>query len=175
MTAAGLHPLLTRLARRRVPLGFAAAVVAFAFATPTPESLLWGLAIALPGEALRVWAAGHIEKGREITTSGPYRLTRHPLYLGSSILGAGFAVAANSLSVTLVVAAYLGVTLLAAVRTEEAVLDARFDGAYLRYREGRHERAVRPFRWERVMANREYRAIVGFLLAGLLLSARAWG
>ena len=41
------------------------------------------------GEALRIWAAGHLEKGREVTASGPYRLTRHPLYLGSSIIASG--------------------------------------------------------------------------------------
>ena len=39
------------------------------------------------GEALRIWAAGHLEKGREVTASGPYRWTRHPLYLGSTIIG----------------------------------------------------------------------------------------
>ena len=51
-------------------------------AQPTPRSLLIGGAIAVAGELLRIWAAGHLEKGREVTRSGPYRLTRHPLYLG---------------------------------------------------------------------------------------------
>ena len=56
--------------------------------SPTLMSLATGGAIALAGEAVRVWAAGHVEKSREVTRSGPYRWTRHPLYLGSSIIGA---------------------------------------------------------------------------------------
>ena len=49
-----------------------------------------GGAIATAGELLRIWAAGHIEKGREITRSGPYGFVRHPLYLGSTGIGLGF-------------------------------------------------------------------------------------
>ena len=45
----------------------------------------------MAGECLRLWAAGHLEKSKEVTRSGPYRHTRHPLYLGSSIIGIGIA------------------------------------------------------------------------------------
>ena len=68
--------LAQRIARRRVPLGFAAASVALIFARPTWATWLLGLAVALVGEAFRVWAAGHVEKSREVTQSGPYRWTR---------------------------------------------------------------------------------------------------
>ncbi len=71
---------MTWLARRRVPLGFACAAAAVWLARPTPRSLAIGSAIAVAGELLRIWAAGHLEKGREVTVSGPYRFTRHPLY-----------------------------------------------------------------------------------------------
>ena len=164
--------MIARIARWRVPLGFAAAVVALALARPTWTSLWIGLAIAIVGEALRVWAAGHIEKGREITRSGPYRYYRHPLYLGSSFIGAGFVVAAGSLVVATIAAVYLGATLLAAVRTEEATLDAKFEGAYSAYREGRAEPVTRRFSLARVIANREYRAAVGLLLAFVWLGFR---
>ena len=70
-SAATPTPFLRWLARLRVPLGFVAAAVAFVFARPTQASLMLGLWIAVAGEVLRIWAAGHIEKGREITTSGP--------------------------------------------------------------------------------------------------------
>ena len=46
-------------------------------------ALMLGAAIAILGEAIRLWAAGHLEQSKEITSSGPYRYTRHPLYLGS--------------------------------------------------------------------------------------------
>src|SRR5688572_25760170 len=120
--------MLRVLARLRVPLGFASAVAAFWLARPSLRSLLTGIVIAVAGEGLRVWAAGHIEKGREVTRSGPYRWVRHPLYLGSAIMAAGFVVAARDLVVAAVVAAYMVITLLAAIRTEEATLDDRFAG-----------------------------------------------
>jgi protein-S-isoprenylcysteine O-methyltransferase Ste14 len=74
--------MMQRLARLRVPLGFLCGALAFWLARPTLASIAAGMAIAVAGEALRIWAAGHIEKGREVTRSGPYRLVRHPLYLG---------------------------------------------------------------------------------------------
>ena len=48
---------------------------------------------------------------------------------------------------------------------EEATLDARFSGAYTAYKEGRAEPVSRRFSWARVMANREYRAMTGLLIA----------
>jgi protein-S-isoprenylcysteine O-methyltransferase Ste14 len=48
-----------------------------------------GAAIAVIGESIRAGAAGHLEKSKEVTQSGPYRYTRHPLYLGSSLIGIG--------------------------------------------------------------------------------------
>jgi protein-S-isoprenylcysteine O-methyltransferase Ste14 len=170
--AAGQTGLRRALVRLRVPLGFACAAASFWLATPTPRSLLVGLAIMLPGEALRVWAAGHIDKGREITSSGPYRFTRHPLYLGSTMLGVGLAVAARHAIVAVIVAGYLALTLSAAVRTEEAALDARFDGAYSKYRDGTLPAAGRRFSLSRVVANREHRAVIGLVLAGAILLAR---
>ena len=81
-----MEALARALARRRVPLGFVFALPCSAVASPTRESLMAGAAIGVVGEAIRIWAAGHLEKWREVTTSGPYRFTRHPLYVGSSIM-----------------------------------------------------------------------------------------
>jgi protein-S-isoprenylcysteine O-methyltransferase Ste14 len=155
-----------------VPLGFVAAAIAFGLAKPSWISWSIGLGIAVAGELLRLWAAGHIEKGREITTSGPYRLIRHPLYLGSSVLGAGFAIASHSLAVTAVIVVYLGATLTAAMSTEEARLDEKFDGAYSDYRAGAVTPVRRRFSWARVNANREHRALIGLVLAFAVLVFR---
>jgi len=157
--------MLKRIARLRVPLGFLAAAAAFALARPTWQSWSIGLAVALLGESVRIWAAGHIEKGREITSSGPYRFVRHPLYLGSALLGVGFVAAAMSVPVAIVVVLYLGITLSAAIRTEEATLDERFGGAYTNYRDGAATPVARPFSLNRAVRNREYRAVMG-LVAG---------
>jgi protein-S-isoprenylcysteine O-methyltransferase Ste14 len=157
------------IARLRVPLGFLCAVLAFWLARPTVLSLQTGGLIALAGEAIRIWASGHIEKGREVTRSGPYRFVRHPLYLGSSIMAAGFVLAARSYVAGAVVAIYLTVTYVAAIRTEEATLDARFSGEYSKYRAGQAEPVVRAFSFARVLANKEYRAVAGLAVAFAIL------
>src|SRR5690349_23734254 len=164
-----------KLARARVPLGFLSGIVVLWLASPTPLLLSIGLPIALLGEALRVWAAGHLEKSREVTQSGPYRLFRHPLYVGSSIMGIGLTVAAGSVIVTLLVLTYLVMTLGAAVRTEEAFLRTRFGGDYDAYKSGRPAvAATRRFSVERAMRNKEYRALIGVFVVALILCAKWW-
>jgi protein-S-isoprenylcysteine O-methyltransferase Ste14 len=162
-----------RLARLRVPIGFAASVAALALAHPTWRSMAWGLVLAVAGEAIRFWAAGHLEKGREVTSSGPYRFTGHPLYLGSTLLGAGFAVASNSWVVGVMAALYLGLTLGAAIRSEEAGLRAKFGRGYEEYRAGRGAGQGRRFSLERATRNREHRAVVGVAGVMILLALKA--
>jgi len=163
---------LTRLARLRVPLGFLFGAIVVWFAQPTPRSVAWGSAIAVAGEALRVWAAGHLEKGREVTSSGPYRFIRHPLYAGSTLMGIGLAVASASMIVAALVGAYLVTFITAAVRTEEMFLRSRFGDAYDRYASG--QVASRRFSLTRAIANREYRAVVGLTAVLSFLTWRSW-
>jgi protein-S-isoprenylcysteine O-methyltransferase Ste14 len=165
--------LLSQVARARVPLGFLAALVSLLLVQPTWWSWLAGASVALVGEGLRTWAAGHLRKGREVTTSGPYRYVRHPLYLGSTLMAVGFAIAARSAWVGVLGGAYLGVTLWAAIRTEEATLDARFAGQYGRYRRGEPGGVSRRFSWALARDNREYRAAAGLLLVFAYLALRA--
>ena len=163
---------MRKIARLRVPLGFIFGLVALWLAQPTPASLQWGTLVAVVGEGVRIWAAGHLEKGREVTRSGPYRFTRHPLYLGSTLIGIGLAIGSNSVWVAMLVLAYLAVTLTAAIRTEEAHLTEKFGPAYPDYRAGRGASVARPFSLDRALrTNREYRASLGVLvvLAVLLL------
>lgn len=162
--------MIKLLARFRVFLGFVLAAIVLWLATPSPQSLMFGAAIAVIGESIRVWAAGHLEKSKEVTMSGPYRYTRHPLYLGSSLIGIGIAVVANHLIVAAIVVAYLALTLTAAMRSEEAHLREKFGDAYDAYAEKRAARVERAFSWQRAVHNREHHAIAG-LLAGLMILA----
>lgn len=158
------------LARRRVPLGFVAAAASVLLANPTLESWLAGFLVALAGEAIRVWAAGHLEKGREVTRSGPYRFTRHPLYVGSSVIALGVVIASRSVVVTAIAAIYMTATIAAAIRTEEAYLRGAFGTTYDEYRAARAGPMPRRFSVARAMRNREQRAVLG-LLAGFALLA----
>ena len=162
------------LARWRVTLGFVFAAVVLWLATPTPQSLMIGAVAAIAGELLRLWAAGHLEKSREVTQSGPYRYTRHPLYLGSTLIGMGMAVAANDLLVAVIVFAYLALTLTAAMRSEEAHLREKFGDAYDAYAQKRAPRIERAFSWERALRNREHHTIAGLLGGLALLAAKTY-
>jgi protein-S-isoprenylcysteine O-methyltransferase Ste14 len=162
--------LRARLARRRVALGFVAALAAVILAKPTWPSWALGLAVACLGEAIRVWAAGHIEKGQEVTTSGPYRLMRHPLYVGSSVMALGVMLAARSVSLAVLTTVYMAATIGAAVGTEEAHLRHKFGAAYDRYARADGLNTRRRFSLERALRNREYRA-AGGLAAGFLILA----
>lgn len=155
-----------------MPLGYLLGLVVLLLASPTRASLMIGAAVGALGEALRIWAAGHLEKGREVTRTGPYALTRHPLYAGSSVMGLGFAIAAHSIAVAVLVALYLALTIAAAIRSEEAHLTEKFGAAYPEYRQGRAEPAARTFSFERAWRNREYRALLGFAVVLGLLAVR---
>ena len=124
-------------------------------ARPTPRSLQLGLPIALLGQVLRIWAAGHLEKSREVTSSGPYRFTRHPLYLGSSLMGRGSHWRPTTGRSAVLIAGYLASTLWLAIRTEEAYLRATFGDAYDRYAVGDPARGdARRFSLARASATR---------------------
>jgi len=160
------------LARWRVTLGFVFAAIVLWLAAPTPRSLMIGAAIAVIGESIRIWAAGHLEKSKEVTQSGPYRYTRHPLYLGSSLIGIGIAAASNNLLVAAIVIAYLALTLTAAMRSEEAHLREKFGDAYDAYAERRAEPMIRQFNWSRAVGNREHHTIAGLLTGFALLALK---
>jgi protein-S-isoprenylcysteine O-methyltransferase Ste14 len=128
-----------RVARRiRVPLGFlAAALYVFELwrRAPRPAAVAWSLALVLPGLWLRAYAAGYVKKNRELTVTGPYAHTRNPLYLGSMLIAAGFALALLSWPVALVLAVGFSVIYVPVIASEERFLRATFPGfdAYCRH------------------------------------------
>ena len=79
--------------RLAATFGFVALLVAFA--KPRPLEVAIGFVIATTGEVVRFWAAGHLLKTKELITSGPYRYTRNPLYLGRVLILTGLCVMAR--------------------------------------------------------------------------------
>ena len=88
-------PLRRKNVRPRVLVPVAAALLAIAFSHPTPATLALGFALAAAGEALRLWATGHLVKTDRLTVVGPYAYLRHPLYAGSLLIGLGLLAAAG--------------------------------------------------------------------------------
>jgi protein-S-isoprenylcysteine O-methyltransferase Ste14 len=121
-----------RVSRRiRVPLGFiAAAIYLFELwrRAPQPAAVAWSLAPVFSGLWLRAYASGYVKKNRELTVTGPYAHTRNPLYLGSMLIAAGFAVALMSWPVAVVLACGFALIYIPVIASEEEFLRSAFDG-----------------------------------------------
>jgi protein-S-isoprenylcysteine O-methyltransferase Ste14 len=116
-----------RIARRiRVPLGFLFAAFYIWRARPAWTSVAVGAAVAAFGIAIRALASGQVQKDRELTMTGPYAYARNPLYLGSIVIGIGFAVAARDIWVAVVLVVYFAVVYVPVIRGEENFLGGRF-------------------------------------------------
>ncbi|HEY4902213.1 MAG TPA: isoprenylcysteine carboxylmethyltransferase family protein [Candidatus Sulfotelmatobacter sp.] len=171
----------SRIARRiRVPLGFVFAIVYFWVARPQWISIALGMILILPGLLIRAFASGHVRKNEALATSGPYAYTRNPLYLGSLLIGLGFAVASRSCWIVLLLVVMLFAIYAPVILDEEKFLRQRFPEfdnyahqvprmfpKLLRHQR-RHSDASSRFSAELYMQHREYNAAFG---AALMLAA----
>src|SRR6516162_11482326 len=119
-----------RIARRiRVPLGFLTAAL-YLFESgrraPVPAAVAWSLVLVVPGLWLRGYASGYVKKNQELTTTGPYAHTRNPLYLGSILIAAGFAVALMSWPVAAMLTAMFLIIYVPVIASEERFLRSNF-------------------------------------------------
>lgn len=179
--------------RWRVRLGYPVAVVYWLAASPQPRWIAAGAVVAFLGLLVRAMAAGHLRKSQELTTTGLYSRTRNPLYLGSAILAAGFVIAGDSWPAGAIVVLYFGVFYYAVMRNEEQELRVRYGQAFAEYAArtplflprmfASHDppsldgaatapAKQREFSWTQYRRNREYRALIGTILALGLVWAR---
>ena len=172
----------SRIARRiRVPLGFAFAVLYFWLARPTWRFLALGTLLIVPGLLIRALASGHVRKNEALTTSGPYAYTRNPLYLGSLLIGVGFAVAARSWWVGVALVVMFFAIYVPVIRDEEAFLRQKFPEfeeyaqrvprMFPRITPRSKEHVPAAFSMDLYLKHREYNALLGALamLAALVL------
>ena len=164
------------LARKRVPLGFLASALTLALARPTWITWSLGSTVALVGECIRIWAAGHLNKGREVTRSGPYRFTGHRLYAGSTVIAGGVAIAGTECRRG---GRGRRSTWRSRLRRPSASRRWNCGGrSGLRYDDYRSSRAApmdRRFSLRRAIGNREHRAVAGLLGGFALLALKMLG
>jgi hypothetical protein len=173
----------SRIARRiRVPLGFAFAALYLWVARPTLFSIFVGALIAASGLVLRAVASGHVTKNEALTTTGPYSYTRNPLYLGSIIIAMGFAWAARSWLLAVIVVLLFAAIYLPVIRSEEKFLREKFsdfDAYAARVPRLVPHNSAEPlwahFSSELYRKHREYNALLGaFAMLIALLLKWAW-
>jgi protein-S-isoprenylcysteine O-methyltransferase Ste14 len=119
-----------KIARRiRVPLGFVTAGLylwQLWIHAPQWRWMGWSLLLVAPGLWLRAYASGYVKKNRELTVTGPYAHVRNPLYLGSILIAAGFAVALMSWQFAVALVVFFLVIYVPVIASEEAFLRDTF-------------------------------------------------
>lgn len=174
----------SRVARRiRVPLGFAFAVLYVWLAQPTWLSIASGALLVIPGLLLRAVASGHVSKNEQLATSGPYAYTRNPLYLGSLVLAIGFAIAARSWIIGVVMVVLFLAIYLPVIGGEENFLRDKFPefAEYTRRVPRLFPRLTAAgneggtFSWDLYRKHREYNAFLGAAaIVGVLAAKLLW-
>lgn len=170
-------------AHHRVHIGIFFAIFYVALSRPSPERFLLGAALVAVGESIRVWACGYLVRNKVLTRQGPYARLRHPLYLGSLLIGIGLAVLAQHWLVWLAAFAALYLLFyLPAMYIEELRLQSLFGAEYQEYMEEvprliprlQRSRVLAEqhadegaFSWEISRQNREMRTVA--VMAALLV------
>ncbi|HUF74765.1 MAG TPA: isoprenylcysteine carboxylmethyltransferase family protein [Longimicrobiales bacterium] len=167
-------------------------------ARPTAQAIWTGALLAVAGLLLRGWAAGTIRKDESLTTTGPYAHLRHPLYVGSLLVGIGLGIAGGHWLWPALVAFFFAAVYRRTLADERERLRGLFGERYLTYaarvpavvpRLRPYRRAADPaaaadggdvagapaggFTWARYLRNREWEALLGVAAALALLAAKA--
>lgn len=98
-----LHPsslldsIVNKRHKARQALGVLLLICIVAISSPSWGSLYaLGALVAVLGILARLWGAGHLKKDQELAQDGPYAFVRHPLYVGNTLIIAGYLMAAQA-------------------------------------------------------------------------------
>jgi protein-S-isoprenylcysteine O-methyltransferase Ste14 len=165
-------------------VGFVLAVLYFWLAKPSVRLILVGACLVVPGLVIRALASGYVRKNEQLATAGPYAYVRNPLYLGSLIMAAGFALAARSWWIGGGLALYFLAVYLPVIRAEETFLRQRFpefedyarEVPRLLPRVSPFGRGSSAFSWDLYWKHREYNALLGTaaMMAALVVKMVWW-
>lgn len=134
-------------------------VVEWAYTTDTTNSSPWlnsiGLAMIAGGIFIRVWAIRTLGKhftatvtltqNHRFISSGPYKLVRHPSYLGAFMAIVGCPVFLNASWATLFSFIFMTIAYVIRITVEEKMLTSYFGHSYEKYK--RQTKMIIPFIW----------------------------
>jgi protein-S-isoprenylcysteine O-methyltransferase Ste14 len=170
-----------RVQRLRVASGFLLLFTFAWFSHPTLPSIAAGLFLSLFGLGIRAWAAGHLVKDQQLTTSGPYAYMRNPLYAGTLLAAAGIVVACRSVVLRIIAAAVFLLVYLPVIELEEQHLRDIFPG-YAAYASQvnrllplrKCNSGYRRFSGAVYRRNQEYKAALGLAVALAWMLLKYW-
>ena len=186
---------MRRLYKPRFLLVYPLAAGLFIVAHTTEGSLGAGIVVVFLGEALRLWANGYVghvkvnwtQKARgdakigRLITAGPYAYVRHPLYLGTFLLGLGFCIIVGSWWLTLSALAFFLLVYQRKMAQEERILFEEWGEAFERYRQAasqwlpswqRYQGGEGHWSWQGIVASRELKTLVWVTVLLILLYFR---
>ncbi|MEO0092161.1 MAG: methyltransferase [candidate division WOR-3 bacterium] len=169
------------LYRYRGIIGFVAFVIVYFFATPEYKSIFFSIPLLLVGLAIRVWAIGYIGKyarskdisAQVLISAGPYRLIKHPLYLGNFFLVSGILIAMSpKFIISLIVLVLFRIEYSLISKTEEKYLNNRFRNAQC-ITEHSESISNQKFNWRNVLFEINTITII-VLIYGLIILKIYW-
>ena len=182
-----LNNVLDFIVKRRVKFSFLFAIIFFVIVKPNFTSIIVGFLVSVCGECIRTWASGYIMKNKLLAKEGPYSLVRHPLYLGSFIIGIGASIMGNSEEFFLI---FLGIFLLVYLRLmkkEEVDMERLFGKEFFEYRNNTPmlipglkslkeigKLFSNNFSWSLVKKHKEYNAWLGIVGSAAILLIKAY-
>jgi len=164
--------------KTRVPAGTALGILFLLLMHPSARSLWIGAAITLPGWLLRLWAAGHIDKGKVLTQGGPYAMTRNPLYLGSFLMALGIILGGQGYWLLPLFGGFFTAFYIPVMKAEADHMLGRYGQEFVDYSNRvpaffpalqKAGAGASVFLWSRVIQNREHRNVVGLIVAEAIL------
>ena len=176
------HGLLRVIYRWRVRVTLIFVILAVVLAKPEVWSILVGIGLTIAGLLIRTWACGHLEKEKKLTTSGPYRYTRNPLYFGNLLIGLGVVTGAHSWWVLAGAFVVFGIFYSVIILSEKQKMEELFPAEYAEYKRlvplffpsffSTLSRKKIRFNKTLYKENREYRAIIGSVFFWIILVAK---
>jgi len=134
-----------------------------------------GIALLILGALTRSWAAGYIHKAKTLATTGPYALSRNPLYLGAAFMLAGtICLVPDVLTAVVMFGIFIGLYY-NTIHSEETFLRGRFGkewddyafktSRFFPFRFGRLRAAFEPgWSFQQWMQNRGWGVYAGILV-----------
>lgn len=162
---------------------------------PTLLSFKVGLAVALTGEALRIWGVGYsgttTREGRviapQLVTAGPYAYVRNPLYVGNFVTALGFLIIGAGglawwlrIALTVLIVGSYGTVYGIIIPLEEEYLQSTFGRVYSEYKRAvprvvprltPYVRQQGTFHWS-VIRSAEIHTLALFFLMGCVMAAK---
>jgi protein-S-isoprenylcysteine O-methyltransferase Ste14 len=148
-----------------------------------------GLALITFGEIIRIWATGHLEKNKNLTTSGPYAYIKNPMYAGSFIILMGFNMLAINPYIYIIIIIELLAFLFVYIPTKRKIESTRlldkFGKAYADYDKNIPDyiiRSLKPYpladpkvwQWRVFWENQEVQVGFAVLLGTAAIILKLW-